>query len=152
MDMIFPRKSGGKVAMMGASETAISFAFGGRMGTSTGGGETGRGAEAAGVATGVAAGGRLPMGRTLGAGGESIRCKMPRSRPANLDLTMLDMLIFLVSPGNFLRASGFKHESSHALQKRFLDLNVLRRDCRDFICLNLRPNNRLAARNADCLY
>jgi hypothetical protein len=87
--MSFARNSGSNALMMGASGMAISFAFGGVVAIRNGGGV---GAVVDEIA--VAMGALALTGRaadTGGAGGESIRCKRPRNKPANLDLTMFDM-------------------------------------------------------------
>ena len=76
---IFPRSSGGRPVMMGASGMAIPSAFDGGFTARNGGG---------------AAGAPAATGRDTGAvsaADESIRRRMPRNRPANFDLTMFDM-------------------------------------------------------------
>ena len=85
--MIFPRNSIGSPAMMGVSGTEIPFSFGGVLVNRTGGG-----AVAAGSAATGALGAAVTTGRGAGAGGESIFRRMPRSKPANFDLTVLDMM------------------------------------------------------------
>ena len=75
---------------MGASGTAISFSFGGVFVTKT----IGDGAGAAGIAATGAMGADAATGRDAGAGGAagaSMCRKIPRSKLANFDLTVLDM-------------------------------------------------------------
>ena len=86
--MIFPRKSSGRLATMGASNRAISFALGGWFAARYCGGAGAGATDDAAIGGGGTA---ATTGRVTGAGGASIRRRMPRSKPANFDLTMFDM-------------------------------------------------------------
>jgi hypothetical protein len=91
--MILPRKSMGRLVMTGASGMAISFALGGALG-GTRVIRNGGGADAAVAGKSAATGAATATGRDSGASGTtggSIRRRILRSRPANLDLTMFDM-------------------------------------------------------------
>ena len=91
--MIFPRNSIGNPAMIGVSGIAISFSFGGVLVTKTGG----RGAGAADIGVTGAMGADAATGRGASAGaaaGASMCRRIPRSKPANFDLTMFDMTFF----------------------------------------------------------
>ena len=110
--MIFPRNSIGSPAMIGASGTAISFSFGGVLVN-----RTGRDGGAMEICATGAMGAAVTTARGAGAGGAagaSIFRKMPRNRPAKLDLTMFDMTLFSDLAGRTGdRQEIFKQNSSH---------------------------------------
>ena len=87
--MIFPRSSMDSPVTMGASGKATSFAAGGGLCGTARAGAVATAAEMA-----ETAGAEAATGRDTGAAvasDVSIRRRIPRSNPANLDLTMLDI-------------------------------------------------------------